>query len=240
MKRISLTVAPMAAALAALAGCGGNPPPVGGAADLQVVGQLPSPGDADLYGARSPYNVAPYDTLTIDVFGVPDLRERAVIVDAGGRISYPLIGTLDVLGKTPGEIAAMIEGQLRGQFIRNPQVTVNVKEAFARTVTVTGQVRDPGIFPVVGDMTLIDSVAKAKGLTEYAKDNDVVVFRTVGGQKMATLYNLKAIQRGMYPDPQIYPNDRIVVGESNARRIFDQVIAAATLVTTPVTVLLNK
>ena len=75
-------------------------------------------------------------------------------------------------------------------------MTVNLKETVSQVITVDGQVTEPGLYPVVGRMTLMRAVATAKGLSEFAKLNDVVVFRTVKGQKLAALYDLHAIRRG--------------------------------------------
>ena len=66
------------------------------------------------------------------------------------------------------------------------------------------------------------------------------MFRTVNGQQLATLYNLQAISRGLYSDPAIYPNDTVVVGESRSRRMFDNLVGAAALIATPITILLQQ
>lgn len=224
----------------ALAACASGPPPIGGARGLQVVaGDLPPPTAADVAPSGALVEVGPLDTLKIDVFGVPELSNRSALVDAGGHIAFPLVGDLSVAGKNTGEIAALIEGRLRGRYIREPQVTVQIEQAASHTVTVFGQVQQPGVYPVEGGSTLIKAVASARGLADYANSRDVVVFRTVNGQKMATLYNLQAITRGMYEDPRIYANDTIVVGESSARHLFDDATKAATLISTPLILLLQ-
>jgi polysaccharide export outer membrane protein len=107
-------------------------------------------------------------------------------------------------------------------------------------VTVDGQVNEPGLYPVVGRMTLMRAVATAKGVSEFAKMDDVVVFRTVNGQKMAALYNLKAIRRGNYDDPEIYANDIVVVSESSARRLFKDALQVLPAIATPLVVLLTQ
>ena len=124
--------------------------------------------------------------------------------------------------------------------MRDPQVTTNLEASENRTVTVYGQVQVPGVYPIVGRSNLIKAVASARGLAEFGDARDVVVFRTVGGQRMATLYNLEAISRGLYENPQIYANDTIVVGDSEARRLFQDIVGAATLIATPLTILLQK
>ena len=87
-------------------------------------------------------------------------------------------------------------------------------------------------------MTLMRAVARAKGLGEMASRRNVVVFRTVGDQKYAALYDLNAIRHGAYPDPDIYANDVVVVGESAARRLI-QIASAGAAALSPVVLLLR-
>jgi polysaccharide export outer membrane protein len=203
-------------------------------------GNLPPPARQDATMDVRSYTVGPFDKLVIDVFGIEDLSRREVQTDAGARFSFPLAGIVDAGGLTPQEIERLLEDRLRGRYVRNPQVTVNLKETGSQLVTVDGQVREPGLYPVVGRMTLMRAIATAKGLADFAKLDDVVVFRTVEGRKMAGLYNLKLIRRGVYEDPEIYANDVVVVGDSNARRLFKDVLQAAPLITTPLILFLQR
>ena len=150
------------------------------------------------------------------------------------------MGSFEAAGKTPREIATGLEAALRGQFVRNPQVRVNLEETVSQVVTVDGQVREPGLYPVVGRMTLMQGVATARGLTEFAKIEDVVIFRESEGQRYAALYNLGAIRRGIYTDPEIYAGDVVVVGESNSRRLFRDILAATPLLTAPIIAVLQN
>jgi len=231
-----------------LAGCsspGPIGPRVGGTSPSSAVqvaqsGDLPAPSPADLVRQDRPYIIGPFDRLIIDVFGIEDLSNKEVQTDAGGRISFPLAGIIEAAGQTPGQLEQTIEARLRGRYIRDPQVTVNLKETVSQVVTVDGQVKEPGLYPVVGRMTLMRAVATAKGASEFAKMDDVVVFRTVNGQKMAALYNLKAIRRGNYDDPEIYANDIVVVGESSARRLFKDALQVLPAIATPFVILLTQ
>ncbi|MCD2323317.1 polysaccharide export protein [Sphingomonas sp. IC-56] len=224
----------------ALIGCASRP--LGGSEAVKVVDSaaLPEPGRADLVSGDRPYLIGPFDKLTIDVFGIPELSQREVQTDASGRLSFPLVGTLEVAGQTPSEVQEMIKERLRGSYVRDPQVTVNLKETVSQMVTVDGEVRDPGLFPVVGRMTLMRAIATAKGTAQFAKLDDVVVFRTVQGQRYAALYNLKAIRRGAYSDPEIFANDVIVVGDSPGRRLFSTFLQAAPILSGPLIVALQN
>ena len=223
--------------LAALAACTGAQP-VGGSPNVSaVVGdQLPMPTSGDLVAASRPYLVGPFDKLRIEVFGVEDLQ-REVQVDANGQLSFPLIGSVEAAGLTPTQLASVVDQRLRGRFVRDPQVTVNLVETVSQTVTVDGQVAEPGIYPVLGRFTLMRAIATAGGTGEYAKLDDVIVFREVEGRTYAGLYNLAAIRRGAYDDPEIFANDIVIVGDSPQRRMFEDILAASPLLTTPLIIL---
>jgi len=229
------------AAMVALAACGNGPRLGESSAPMAVtkLSELPAPGGADLTAPNSPYRVGPLDKLAVTVFGVPELSGKFQ-VDGAGNLSLPLIGEIAVSGLTPTELSRTIDHRLRGVYVKDPQVSVNLEEATSQVYTVDGQVGQPGSYPAVGNMSLMRAVANAKGTGEYARLDDVVVFRTVGGQSMAALYNLAAIRRGLYPDPKIYANDIIIVGDSTARRQFQQFLQVAPLLTTPIVLALQR
>lgn len=231
-----------ALACTVVAGCASKAPPLQSTPTLAVVGQaeLPAPTRQDQTGASRPYLVGPFDKLKIDVFGIRDMSERLVQVDASGRISFPLVGSFEVAGLTPFEIEGELARRLAQNFVRDPQVTVNLEETVSQVITVDGQVTKPGLYPVLGRMTLMQAVATAEGTTEFAKLDDVVVFRNAGGQRYAALYNLGAIRRGNYDDPEMYAGDVVVVGDSQARRMFRDVLAAAPLLMAPIIAILQN
>lgn len=202
---------------------------LGGAPGLRLeqTGNLPPPEQVDLAAYARPYRVGPFDELTVDVFNIPELSAKDVQVDASGRMSFPLIGTLEASGKTPGEVESMIEDRLRGKYIRNPQVTVNLKKTVSQVMTISGEVKKPGLYPVIGRMTLMRAIATAEGLGEFARSREVVVFRTVGGQNYAALYDLSAIERGNYNDPEIFANDVVMVSDSSSRRLFKDFLSVS-------------
>lgn len=200
---------------------------------------LPPPAGADLVVASTPYHIGPFDKLEITVFGVPELSGKFE-VDAAARLSLPLAGIIDAAGLTPGQLAQAIDARLRGTFVKNPQVSVNLEETTSQVYTVDGQVGQPGSYPALGNITLMRAVANAKGAGEFARLDDVVVFRSVNGRPMAALYNLGAIRRGVYPDPKIYANDIVVVGDSKAKRMFQQFIQMFPLLTTPLVIALER
>ena len=200
-----------------LPACAGGPSLGQGSSVVSVAQALPAPDTTSGTLDFSNYRIGPRDELIVEVFGAPELKREGE-VDAAGNLSLPLVGTVVAGGKTPGEVGEAIAAQLRGRYLRNPQVTVNIKKAVGQTVTVDGSVRDPGIYPVTGRMTLQQAIASAKGADDLANLDNVVVFRRVQSQQMAALFSLKQIRAGRMADPQIYGNDIVVVGENATRR----------------------
>lgn len=225
--------------LALLGGCAKNEP-IRSTPDLTVVETvaLPAPGREDLVAPDRPSFIGPLDTINVEVFNTPELT-RDVLVDSGGRVSIPLVGTIDVNGLTAPEVASRIDAGLRGKYVRDPQVTVTIKGSVSQVVTVDGSVERPGAYPVTNQSTLMRTLAQSGGLTEFAKVDDVVILRTVGQKRMAGLYNIGQIRRGAYTDPAIYPNDVVVVGDSPARRRFRDFIAVAPILAAPLVAILN-
>jgi polysaccharide export outer membrane protein len=220
-----------------IAACGDGPRLGEGSEPLAVtkLTDLPPPTGTDVVAASTEYHIGPFDKLDVSVFNVPELSGKFQ-VDAAARISLPLAGTIEAAGMTPAELARAIDGRLRGTYVKDPQVTVNLDETTSQVYTVDGQVGQPGSYPALGNITLMRAVANAKGTSEFARLDDVVVFRSVNGKQLAALYSLTAIRRGVYADPKIYPNDIIVVGDSQARRKFQQFTQMFPLLTTPLVV----
>ena len=166
--------------------------------------------------------------------------------DGEGNFAFPLIGTIAAAGKTPDAISEEIREKLTGRYILDPDVTVNFKSSAnplavqSMTVTVDGQVNEAGSYPVVGRVTLMRAVALAGGLNEFAKLEDVVVFRDVGTEKYVGIYNLEAIRRGNYPDPEIFPNDIVIVGDSPQRRRFKDILQVVPALLSPVILLARE
>ncbi|WP_432201605.1 polysaccharide biosynthesis/export family protein [Erythrobacter sp. W53] len=185
---------------------------IGSAAGIEVTDltELPPPGE-EVY-----YKIGPQQALNVSVVGAPDLS-GTYLTDGAGNLEYPLIGEVATNGKSPNEVSRMIASRLRGQFVLDPQVRVIPRDFQPPSVSVGGEVETPGEYPVTASSSLLRVVNQAEGLAEFAKLDDVLIMRSVGGQQYIGAFNIKAIQRGNYPDPRIYPNDVVMVGESTAR-----------------------
>ncbi len=225
---------------AMLAGCATSQPLTSTERLTVVEGStvLPAPDRSDLTAADRPALIGPLDTIQVDVFNVSTLS-REMQVDSSGRIAMPLAGTIEARGRTAAELARVIEAALRQRYVRNPEVIVNIKSSVSQVVTIDGQVNEPGLYPVTNQMTLMRVIASARGMSEFAKQEDVVILRTVQNQRMAGLYNVAAIRRGTYDDPPVYANDVIIVGDSPQRRMFRDFVSVSPLLAAPLIALLQ-
>jgi polysaccharide biosynthesis/export protein len=187
---------------------------------------LPAPDPvANALAQQQEYRVAPHDTLEISVLRAPDLTQ-ALQVDAAGRINFPLIGAVEAAGKTAPELERELAAKLGDRYLQDPQVRVFVKEAVGQRFTVEGAVNGPGVYGIQGRMTLLQAIATAKGLSEYANARNVVIFRTIEGQRRAGRANLAEIRSGKVEDPAIYGGDVIVVADSGSRRFLRDLLRA--------------
>lgn len=222
---------------------------IGGCAEDSFVGrpglsvvqqtELPQPLATDLVSAPRPQVLGPFDQVSVDVFGLPEFS-RTVTIDRSGNIALPLAGEITATGQTPTQLAQSVAARLRANYVRDPRVTVNVTQVVSQVVTVGGSVRAAGIYPVTGRMTLMRAIARAQGISDAGREDLVMVFRRVNGQDLVGLYDLRAIQRGIYPDPEIFANDVVQVDESRARRLFGLVVASSGLLAAPLIAVVNR
>jgi protein involved in polysaccharide export with SLBB domain len=156
--------------------------------------------------------LGPGDLFDVRVFGEPDLS-GTYQVDVDGTIDYPLIGKVPVGGKLPNEVAADLETRLSEGFLKNPQVDVFVKEARSKKVSVIGQVKSPGTFPYVDNMSIVEAITRAGGFTAMAKKNSVRVTRSHGGKTDTIVVAVDDIGQGKAPNFLLRPGDVVFVGE---------------------------
>jgi polysaccharide biosynthesis/export protein len=169
------------------------------------------------------YRIAPMDELTIKVFNSKDLSDD-YDVDLAGHISLPLIGEVEAANRTTAELDDVLTKRLGEKYFEHPDVSVGVKKSVGRLVTVDGAVKDAGSFPALGNLSLMQAVALAKGTTDDANPHRVAVFRTIGGTRQAAAFDLVAIRHGQAPDPAIYPGDIVVVDGSSIKAFQKQIM----------------
>ncbi len=179
---------------------------------------------------RPEYRLGPGDLVKMQVFQLPDL-EREVRVDNAGRITLPLIGAVEAAGSSLVQIEAQVASRYRDRYLQDPQVTLSLLESPNQQVTVGGAVEQTGIYPMgAPHLTLQQAVALAKGVTNVADRRNVIVFRTVGGEKIFARFDLVQIQQGKLKDPDIYGGDIIIVDRSGARMLLRTLIELTPIV----------
>ena len=168
------------------------------------------------------YRIGPLDLLDVEVFQVKDLK-RTVRVNGQGEISMPLVGTLEVLGRTVSEVETMIEGRLKEKFMQNPHVSVFIAEYESQKITINGWVASPGIFPLKGKTTLIQALSMARGIKRLGDPTEVVIFREKPGVgTTGHMVNFEDVQAGRAPDPVLQNNDIVVVPENGSKAAFEE------------------
>jgi polysaccharide export outer membrane protein len=118
------------------------------------------------------YRLGAGDRIAIAVFGEPDLSLDTRIGDSG-RVAYPFIGEVVVVGRTPVEVERLIADALRGDWLVDPKVSVSIVEY--RPFFVNGQVRNPGSYPYQPGMTVRKAVSTAGGFTERASQRGITL-----------------------------------------------------------------
>lgn len=183
--------------------------------------------------ASQGYAIGPRDTLDITVFQAPELS-KTYQVSERGTIAFPLAGDVDAGGKTTHELEQELRKKLGTNYVRNPQVSVLLKENFSQRVTVEGSVRKPGGVPIPGGgLTLLQAIAEAQGFDDAASAT-VVVFRHENGKRLAGRYDVSSIRDGGAEDPQLQAGDVIVVPNSQWKEglnIFSKLAPLGTMAT---------
>ena len=226
MKRYQALSA-VAAATFLLQGCassGPSPLPQGSAAYEIIPERGEQAAQRDVIG--------PGDHLTIRVFGEPELSGDDYVVDSAGYIQMPLLGEVIVAGQTTRELSADLVRRLNSRFVRNASVAVSLGERPQATFTVEGDVNGPGVFTAYPTSTLLSAMAVARSPTKTAKTSDVIIFRTINGQRAGARFDLNAIRRGRAGDPQVMAGDTIVVVNSVAKSAWRDTLAALPLLNT--------
>lgn len=133
------------------------------------------PRDALPARGRSDYEIGRQDLLQIEVFDVEELSQTVRVAD-DGSITMPLLGRLQVAGLTKTRLEQTIAELLEERFVRDPQVTVFVKEYESKKVAVSGAVKNPGSYEMLGRKTLLEMLSVAGGL-DRDLGREIIIFR---------------------------------------------------------------
>jgi protein involved in polysaccharide export with SLBB domain len=160
-----------------------------------------------------PATLGPNDVFEVRIYQEPDLS-GTYRVGSDGAIAFPLLGPLTVSGLTPSEVAALVTRRLRDGYIKNPQVTLTVKEYNSKKILVLGAVARPGEYPFVEDMSIVSAIAQAGGFTRVAAPNQTNVTRVVEQKEVRLTVPVDDIGKGREKNFQLAPGDIVTVPES--------------------------
>jgi polysaccharide export outer membrane protein len=167
------------------------------------------------------YKIGPLDVIDISVFQAPELS-KTVEVASNGTIDLPLLGETPAAGKSAYELQRELNARYGAKYLQHPQVTVKVQQFNSSRVTVSGAVKNPGVFPYKGE-TLLQFVTMAGGLAPEA-NSMVVVLRQSNGARSGAKFNLADIEAGRRNDPAMQPGDLIVADTSVVKKGFSVIL----------------
>ena len=163
----------------------------------------------------SNYRISPNDVLDFKVFQEDDLTAEVRVAGDGTAI-FPLIGSVNLAGKTVAEATSILRQRYLNGYLVNPQVSLIVQAYAKRTFTVLGQVQRPGTYEIVGDQAigLFEAIGMAGGYTRIADPGNITVRRRENGQEQVARVNAKHDKNGSASQITVHPGDIINVGES--------------------------
>jgi polysaccharide export outer membrane protein len=153
------------------------------------------------------------DVIEVRVFQEPELS-GVYQVGTQGDVIFPLCKEVQVGGLTPNAAAERLRACLAARFIRDPQVSVLVKEYNSKKVFVFGEVQKPGTFPYQDGMSVVQAVTLAGGFTKTAAQNSTSVTRRVGGTETKIKVSVQDIALGKAYNFTLEPGDIVYVPES--------------------------
>jgi polysaccharide export outer membrane protein len=178
------------------------------AADTPPTGARPTDQGVDV---PTDYTIGPEDVLGI-LFWRDAEMSGDVTVRPDGMVTLPLLGDVRAVGLTPEALGRSVV-EVAEKLITDPSVTIVVRQINSRKVFITGQVANPGAYPLTGPRTVMQLIALAGGLLEYADSNNIMTLRTVNGRQISYKFRYKDIAKGkaLSQNIELQPGDTVVV-----------------------------
>jgi len=189
-------------------------PPEAAKADAQKPGTKPTDQPAPVLPAVAPppgYVIGPEDVLNVQYWREANVSAE-VTVRPDGMISLPLLNDVAAAGLTPEQLRDRIN-ELAKKYFEDPNVTVTVKTINSRKAFITGSVTRPGPYQLAAPTTVLQFIAMAGGLTEFAKQKDIAVMRTENGKLVRYPFNYKDVAKGknLKQNIELKPGDTVIV-----------------------------
>jgi polysaccharide biosynthesis/export protein len=199
-------------AIAAVAVVALLPAPLGAAIQEQPSGATSRAASTTAPRAADPYVIGTDDVLSIMFWKDKDLSGD-VTVRPDGKVTLPLLNDIQAAGKTPDELRDLIKTAAQA-YLEDPNPTVIVKEIKSRRVFITGQVEKPGPYPLTGETTVLQLIAMAGGMKEFADGSNISIMRkSPNGGTQVLPFNYRDVlkRRNLDQNVQLKPGDTVVV-----------------------------
>ncbi|MCE5336082.1 MAG: polysaccharide export protein [Desulfobacteraceae bacterium] len=148
------------------------------------------------------YQIGTGDVLEITVYGEESLNRTGLVVRPDGKISFPLVGDIEVGGLTTTQAKDSLEKQLR-EYIPGAVAAVSVVQLGSLQYYVVGKVNKPGMYNVSKPLTVLQALAMAGGLTPFADESKIIIMRNYGSETARLPFNYKKIKRGLNVEENI-------------------------------------
>lgn len=174
-------------------------------------GQMATPAPADGLALPDGYVIGAQDVLAVIFWREQDMSAE-VAVRPDGMITLPLINDVQAAGLTPDQLRTELTDRA-ARFIQEPNVSIVVKAINSRRVSIAGNVGKPGEYPLLSRMTVLQLIAQAGGLQEFAKEKDILIVRAENGKQQSFKFNYKDVSRGrnLQQNIELKPGDVIIV-----------------------------
>ena len=157
--------------------------------------------------------LGPDDVFEVRVYNEPTLS-GVFRVSPDGTVDFPLVGSVSVAGKRQEEVASLLSTHLRNGFIKEPFVTVYIKEYNSKKVFVMGKVEKPGTFVYQDGMNIVQAITLAGGFSSTAVKNGTIVTRVQNGSEQRIPVPVDEISAGRAKNFRLAPGDIVFVPES--------------------------
>jgi polysaccharide biosynthesis/export protein len=157
------------------------------------------------------YVIGPEDVLVVVFWREKDLTSE-VVVRPDGRISIPVIQDVEAAGLTPDQLRVKLTEQAQ-RYVEDPNVTIIVKQINSRRVYITGMVGKAGPYALIGPITVVQLIAMAGGLLEYADAKNILIMRTETGKQVSFPFNYREVTEGknLQQNISLKPGDTVIV-----------------------------
>jgi len=157
------------------------------------------------------YVIGPEDALSV-VFWREKELSTDVVVRPDGMITVPLLNDIQATGLTPDQLRERVQ-TAAAKFVADPTVTVVVKAINSRKVFITGMVSKPGQYPLAGPTSVMQLIAMAGGLQEYADSKKILIMRTEGGEQVAKPFNYQDVlnRKNLKQNIELLPGDTVII-----------------------------